>query len=146
MVIMFQVPFGSSRCQFTATAVCMQTRTHYPESESTAVYMQTRTHYPESESTAVYMQTRTHYPESESIGLCSYSLVMSDQRRNRKCTFYNFATRVTRRGSLVEQELLTLPEHLSSPSVFIGVGSCCSICSFLCSVLQIAVCPFSFGH
>ena len=32
-----------------------------------------------------------------------------------------FVTRVTRRKSLVEQELPTLPEHLSSPPVFSGV-------------------------
>ena len=31
-----------------------------------------------------------------------------------------FVTRLTRRVSLVEQELLTLPEHLSSPSLFSG--------------------------
>jgi hypothetical protein len=41
-----------------------------------------------------------------------------------------FVTRSTRRVSLVEQELLTLPEHLSSPPVF--VGSCNSIFSFMC--------------
>jgi hypothetical protein len=32
-----------------------------------------------------------------------------------------FATRLTRQVPLVEQELLTLPEHPSSPPVFIGV-------------------------
>jgi hypothetical protein len=32
-----------------------------------------------------------------------------------------FVTRVTRRASLVEQEMCTLPEHLSSPAVFSGV-------------------------
>jgi hypothetical protein len=32
-----------------------------------------------------------------------------------------FVSRLTRRVSLVEQKLLTLPEHLSSPSVFSGV-------------------------
>ena len=31
-----------------------------------------------------------------------------------------FVTRLTRRVSLVEQELLTLPEHLSSPPVLVG--------------------------
>ena len=38
-----------------------------------------------------------------------------------------FVTRLKRRVSLVEQELLTLPNHLSSPS-----GSCYSIFSFIC--------------
>ena len=32
-----------------------------------------------------------------------------------------FVTRLTRRVSIVEQELPTLPEHLSSPRVFSGV-------------------------
>ena len=32
-----------------------------------------------------------------------------------------FVTRLTRRVPLVEQELLTLPDHLSSPPVFSGV-------------------------
>ena len=41
-----------------------------------------------------------------------------------------FVTRLTRRVPLVEQELLTLPEHLSSPPVL--VGSCYSIFSFIC--------------
>jgi hypothetical protein len=44
-----------------------------------------------------------------------------------------FITRLTRRISLVKQELLTLPEHLSSPLVFSGVhSSCYSIFSFMC--------------
>jgi hypothetical protein len=37
---------------------------------------------------------------------------------------------VTWRVSLVEHELFTLPQHLSSPRCF--VGSCCSVFSFLC--------------
>ena len=34
---------------------------------------------------------------------------------------YGFVTRVTRRVSLVEQELPTIPDHLSLPQVFSGV-------------------------
>ena len=45
--------------------------------------------------------------------------------------------RVTR--SLVEQELPTLPEHLSSPPGF-QWSSCYQIFSFMCNVLQIVVC------
>jgi hypothetical protein len=41
---------------------------------------------------------------------------------------------------LVEQELPTLPEHMSSTQVFNGVRV--AILSFLCSVLQIVVCSF----
>jgi hypothetical protein len=40
----------------------------------------------------------------------------------------------------VEQELPTLPEHMSSTQVFNGVRV--AILSFLCSVLQIVVCSF----
>jgi len=43
-----------------------------------------------------------------------------------------FVTKVTRRVLLVEQELLTLPEHLSITPV---LSMCCPIFSFLCSVL-----------
>jgi len=42
-----------------------------------------------------------------------------------------FVTRLTRRVPLVEQKLLTHPEHLSSPPVF-SRGSCYSIISFMC--------------
>ena len=42
--------------------------------------------------------------------------------------------KVTRRMSLVEQELHSLPEHLSSLHL---EGSCCTSFSFMCSVLQI---------
>ena len=45
--------------------------------------------------------------------------------------------RVTRRVSLVEQELLTLPEHLSSPSIFSGVRITRSLvlCVMFCRLL-----------
>jgi len=45
---------------------------------------------------------------------CVYSLVVL-------MTYYRVVTRLTRRVSLVEQELLTLPEYMSSPPVFSGV-------------------------
>ena len=43
-----------------------------------------------------------------------------------------FITRLTRRVLLVEQELLTIPEHMSSPPVFSGIRSRYSIFSFTC--------------
>ena len=52
-----------------------------------------------------------------------------------------FKTRLTRRVSLVEQELPTLPDHLSSPPVFSGVRVTLSLVLY---VLDIVV--FSFGH
>ena len=45
-----------------------------------------------------------------------------------------FVTRLTRRVPLVEQELLTLPEHLSSPSVFSGVRVTRSLVLYVCLV------------
>jgi len=44
-----------------------------------------------------------------------------------------FVTRATRLVQLVEQELLTHPEHLSHPRFLVGL--CCTIFRFLCSVL-----------
>jgi hypothetical protein len=45
-----------------------------------------------------------------------------------------FVTGATRRVSLVEQKLLTLPEHVSSPPIL----------SFMCSLLYNVVCSFFF--
>ena len=42
-----------------------------------------------------------------------------------------FVTRLTRQGPLMEQELLTIPEYLSSPTGF-ECGSCYLIFSFMC--------------
>ena len=49
-------------------------------------------------------------------------------------------TRLTQRVSLVEQELRTLPEHLSSPPVFSGVRVTRSLVLYVC--LLIVVCSF----
>jgi hypothetical protein len=47
----------------------------------------------------------------------------------------------------VEQELLTLPEHLSSPTVFSGVRITRSLVLCVCFVDRcLTFCPFSFGH
>ena len=56
-----------------------------------------------------------------------------------------FVTRLTRRVPPVEQELLTIPEHLSSPPVFSGVRATRSL--FLCFVDHgFSFCPFYFCH
>ena len=49
-------------------------------------------------------------------------------------TYHRFVTRLTRQVSLVEQELLTLPEHLSSPPVFRGVRVTWSLVLYVCFV------------
>ena len=49
--------------------------------------------------------------------------------------------------SLVERELLTLPEHLSSPPVFSGVRVTRSLVLYVYFVdLCLSFCTFSFGH
>jgi hypothetical protein len=58
-------------------------------------------------------------------------------------------TRLTRRVSLVEQQLFTLPEHLSSPPVFSGVRVTRSLVLYVCFVdrcLSLKFVLFSFGH
>jgi hypothetical protein len=58
-----------------------------------------------------------------------------------------FVTRLTRWVLLMEQELLTLPEHLSSPPVFSGVRVTWSLVLFVCFVDRcLSFCTFSFGH
>ena len=51
-----------------------------------------------------------------------------------------FVTRLTRRVTLVEQELLILPEHMSSPSVFSGVRVTRSL--VLCMFCRSLLVPF----
>jgi hypothetical protein len=58
-----------------------------------------------------------------------------------------FVTRLTRRVPLMEQELLTLPEHRSSPPVFSGVLVTRSLVLCVCFVDRcLSFCTFSFGH
>jgi hypothetical protein len=62
-------------------------------------------------------------------------------------TYYGFVTRLTWRVPLVEQELLTLPEHLSSPPVFSGVRVTRSLVLYVCFEDRcLSFCTFSFGH
>jgi hypothetical protein len=56
-------------------------------------------------------------------------------------------TRIIRRVQLVEQELLTLPDHLSSPPDFSGVRGTRSLVLCACFVDRcLSFCTFSFGH
>ena len=65
----------------------------------------------------------------------------------RKGLITGFLTRLTRRVPLVEQELLTLPEHQSSPPVFSGVRVTRSLVLYVCFVDRcLSFCTFSFGH
>jgi len=56
-------------------------------------------------------------------------------------------TRLTRRVPLVDQELLTLPEHLSSVPVFSGVRVTRSLILCMCFIDRcLSFCTFSFGN
>jgi hypothetical protein len=57
-----------------------------------------------------------------------------------------FVTRLTRQMLLVQQELLTLPEHPRSPPVFSGVRVIRSLAWCVCFVYRCLSCTFSFGH
>jgi len=58
-----------------------------------------------------------------------------------------FAIRLTRRVSLVEQELPTHPEHLSSSPVFSGVRVTRSLVLYVCFVDRcLSFCTFYFIH
>jgi len=58
-----------------------------------------------------------------------------------------FVTRLIRRVPHVEQELLTLPEHLSSPPVFSRVRVTRSLILRVCFVDRcLSFCTFSFGN
>ena len=58
-----------------------------------------------------------------------------------------FVTRLTRRVSLVEQQLLTRTEQLNSPPVFSGVRVTRSLVLYVCFVDRcLSFCAFSYGH
>ena len=58
-----------------------------------------------------------------------------------------FVIRLTQRVPLVEQELLTLPEHMRSRPVFSGIPVPRSLDWCVCFVDRcLSSCPFCFGH
>jgi hypothetical protein len=75
-------------------------------------------------------------------------LVVNTSRSfHRSWLITGFVTILTRRVSLVEQELHTLPEHLSSSPVFNGVRVTPSLVVCVCFVDRcLSRCTFSFGH
>ena len=59
----------------------------------------------------------------------------------------SLVTRLTRRMPLVEQELLTIPKHVSSPPVISGVRVTRSLVLCVCFVDRcLFFCSFSLGH
>ena len=74
-------------------------------------------------------------------------LVVNTSRSFPYSLITGFVTRLTRRVPIVEQELPTLPEHLSSPSVFCGVRVTRSLVLYVYFVdLCLSYCTFSCGH
>ena len=58
-----------------------------------------------------------------------------------------FVTRLTQRVPLVDQELTTLSEHLSSPPAVCGVRVTRSLVLYVCFVDRcLSFCTVSFGH
>jgi hypothetical protein len=83
----------------------------------------------------------------------SYCLSKTVEWNNTICRKHNswlvtgFVNRLTRQVPLVEQELLTLPEHLSSSQVFSGVCVTRSLFLCVCFVVRcLFFCTFSFGY
>jgi hypothetical protein len=75
------------------------------------------------------------------------TLVSTSQFFPRSRLITGFVTRLTRHVSPVQQELPTLPEHLSSPLVFSGVCITRSLVLCVCFVDRcLSFCSFSFGH
>ena len=89
------------------------------------------------------------YRTNKIIGVKRKELVINTSRSfPHSCLIAGFVTILTRRVSLVEQELLTLPEHLSLSPVFSGVrvtrslvlrvcfvDRCLSFCTFLLAIV-----------
>ena len=89
--------------------------------------------------------------ESEFINRRSNNTMDKRKRTNGQTTIFPritwFVTRLTQWVSLVEQELFTLPEHLSSSPVFSWVRVTRSFVLFVCFVDHcLSYFPFSFDH
>ena len=92
--------------------------------------------------------------ESQKCKLCNYCQIEVHIHIFMSWTYLShdlspdlWLSRVIRRVLLVEQELLTLPEHLSSRSVFNGVRVTQSLVLCVCFVYRcLSLCSFSFGH
>ena len=76
-----------------------------------------------------------------------FNQIMSFYTWNISTTKTGFVTRLTRRVSLVEQDLQTLPEHPSSSPAFSGIRVTRSSVLYVCFVDRcLSFCTFYFGH
>jgi hypothetical protein len=79
--------------------------------------------------------------------MMEYSLTFWMQKAKEWSCITGFVSRLTRQVPLVEQDLLTLLEHLSLPPVFSGVCVIRSLVLCVCFVDRcLSFCPFSFDH
>ena len=79
----------------------------------------------------------------------AHGITVCNKEATEACSWLitGFVTRLTRRVPLVEQELLTFPGHLSSPSGFSGVRVPLSLVLYVCIVDRcLFFCTLSFGH
>jgi hypothetical protein len=93
----------------------------------------------------------TSFPRVEHLFGCVLCLVWLHSKSFAQCCLCLYITgyvaRLTRRVSLVEQELLTLLGHMSSPPGFSGVRVTRSLVLYVCFVDRcLSFCTFSFGH
>ena len=93
------------------------------------------------QSEHVYCNCHTHDSRKTSCTPCIYCIYIC------MILWKESLTRLTRRAPLVEQWLLILPEHLSSPPVFSGVRVTRSLVLCVCFVGRcLPFCTFSFDH
>ena len=79
--------------------------------------------------------------------ICSTFVINTSRSFPHSWLIIGFVTRLTRRVSLVEQEQLTLPGHLNTPTVFGGVRVVRSLVLCVCFVDRcLSFRTFSFGH
>ena len=78
-------------------------------------------------------------------GSMLYDMGCTYEQVTRSFKKYMYVFRYNR--GILKQDLLTLPEHLSSPPVFSGVRVTRSLVLYVCFVDRcLSFCPFSFGH
>ena len=95
----------------------------------------------------IYIQREITLTRLWNICVTNVPLVVSTSRPfPRSRLIIGFITKLTRRVPLVKQELLTIPEHLSSPPGLVGfvLHNLVLCVHFVDSYLSF--CTFSFGH
>ena len=107
-------------------------------------YYSTRTHYSDSESTSVFFSLHNTTCSATNVNFKVFVLTQPET----ESTFYHIRNEYASIKSprrLLKQKLHTLPEHMTSSSVFSGVTR--SLVLYVCFVDRcLSFCTFSFGH